>query len=345
MSERRGRRAAPTSNDVAKLAGVSQSTVSYVMSGKRSISAATRDRVLAAIEQLTYQPNAGARALRGRRTHVVALMVRLGESADPRDTVPYSDTIVEAARERDYDVVLITGDEGPDGLKRMAGRQNCDAFILMDIRSEDDRVATAAALDLPVVLVGTPADRSGLDAVDYDVPTAAAMLIDELADTGHRHAVLLGEAGAIPGEYWFVSAFHETCRARAAERGLDVTIVDPTRPGWAGITAVAPRLLEHRGDRLGLIARTPQATEWLLQLIQLHGLRPGTDVSVVGLCSDEAAEALDPPATSVSPQAREVARTAIDLLFDRINGTGPDPALHLIVPGALERRATTAFFA
>ncbi|MEU4601960.1 LacI family DNA-binding transcriptional regulator [Kribbella sp. NPDC023972] len=66
----------PTSKDVAALAGVSQSTVSYVLSGKRPISAETRQRVEDAIAELTYQPNAGARALRGRRTNVVALVVR-----------------------------------------------------------------------------------------------------------------------------------------------------------------------------------------------------------------------------------------------------------------------------
>jgi len=337
------RRAAPTSHDVARLAGVSQSTVSYVMTGKRSISPETRERVLAAIEQLTYQPNAGARALRGQRTQVIALMVRLGEHADPRDTVPYIDAVVEAARERDHDVVLVTGDEGPAALTRMAGRRNCDAFVLMDIRAEDDRIATAAGLEQPVVLIGTPADRGGLDAVDYNVPRAAAMLVDELADTGHRHAVLLGE-NALPGEYWFVSAFHDACRTRAAERGLDFAVVDPPRPGWAGVEAAAPRLLADRGDRLGLIARTPQATERLLLLARFHGLRPGEDVSVVGLCPDAAAEALDPPATGVSTQAREVSRKAVELLFARIDGTAAASALHLVAPGELRRRGSTAVF-
>ena len=64
-----------TSKDVARLAGVSQSTVSYVMNGNRPISDATRKRVLDAIEALTYQPNAGARALASQRTRVVGLMV------------------------------------------------------------------------------------------------------------------------------------------------------------------------------------------------------------------------------------------------------------------------------
>lgn len=346
MSERRELRAAPTSYDVAKLAGVSQSTVSYVMSGKRSISQATRDRVLAAIEELTFQPNAGARALRGRKTHVIALMVHLDERADPRDSIPYIDTVIETARGRDFDVVLITTDEGADGLKRMAGRRNCDAFVLMDIKDEDDRIETAAGLDLPVVLVGTPADRAGLDAVDFDSPQAAALMIDELADTGHERVVLVGEAGGVvPGEYWFISAFQDACRARAAERGLDFAVVDPARPGWVGINAIGPRLLGDRSRPLGLIGRTPQVTEWLLQLAQFHGLRPGVDLSILGMCANDVAASFDPPVSNVSAQAREVAKLAVEILFDRIEGADREPGLHLVAPTGLSRRATTARFA
>ena len=65
----------PTSKDVAEAAGVAQSTVSYVLSGKRPISEKTRKKVEAAIEQLTYQPNAGARALASRKTRVIGLVI------------------------------------------------------------------------------------------------------------------------------------------------------------------------------------------------------------------------------------------------------------------------------
>lgn len=61
----------PTSKDVAQAAGVAQSTVSYVLSGKRPISEKTRKKVEDAIQQLTYQPNAGARALASRKTRVI----------------------------------------------------------------------------------------------------------------------------------------------------------------------------------------------------------------------------------------------------------------------------------
>ena len=68
-----GRKKAPTSQDVARLAGVSQSTVSYVLTGSRPISEATRTRVEDAIAKLDYHPNSGARTLRSRRSGAAGL--------------------------------------------------------------------------------------------------------------------------------------------------------------------------------------------------------------------------------------------------------------------------------
>ena len=100
-----------TSKDVARLAGVSQSTVSYVMSGNRPISEATRGRVLEAIEALTYQPNAGARALASQRTRVVGVMVVPVHGPDldgvpDAGILPFIETIASSAR--DHDDVLVT---------------------------------------------------------------------------------------------------------------------------------------------------------------------------------------------------------------------------------------------
>src|SRR3954470_11569834 len=87
-----------TSKDVARIAGVSQSTVSYVMTGKRPISERTRQRVLAAMEELTYEPNAGARALAGRRTQVVGLVVPFQPRAGTAGLLPFIETIAACAR-------------------------------------------------------------------------------------------------------------------------------------------------------------------------------------------------------------------------------------------------------
>src|SRR3954469_7920768 len=188
--------AAFTSKDVARIAGVSQSTVSYVMTGKRPISKSTRQRVLAAMEELTYEPNAGARALAGRRTQVVGLVLPFQAPAVTAGLLPFIETIAAYARANDHEVLLVTADEGSAGLQRLAGRALCDAIIMMDIREQDERVPVAASLPIPVVLVGVPDDPAGLYCVDLDFEAAARMAIDELADTEHHEVVVVGYPSA-----------------------------------------------------------------------------------------------------------------------------------------------------
>src|SRR3954452_14312357 len=226
--------AAFTSKDVARIAGVSQSTVSYVMTGKRPISERTRRRVLAAMEQLTYEPNAGARALAGRRTQVVALVVPFGAGSEVAGLVPFIETIAGCARANDHEVLLVTADQGSAGLRRLAGRALCDAIIMMDIRKQDDRVPVAASLPVPVVLVGVPDDPAGLYCVDLDFEAAARMAVDELVDTRHDEAVVLGyPAATMERRVNFVGRFLRSALRQAQFRDLRMTVLEPVELGRA----------------------------------------------------------------------------------------------------------------
>src|SRR3954466_15858195 len=222
-----------TSKDVARIAGVSQSTVSYVMTGKRPISERTPQRVPAAMEELTYEPNAGARALAGRRTPVVGLLVPFQPRAGPAGLLPFLathrppragtagllpfiETIAACARANDHEVLLVTADEGSAGLRRLAGRALCDAIIMMDIQEQDERVPVAASLPIPVVLVGVPDDPADLYCVDLDFAAAARLAVDELADTRHDEAIVLGyPAGMMERGVNFVGRFLGAARRQA----------------------------------------------------------------------------------------------------------------------------------
>ncbi|MGW7170776.1 LacI family DNA-binding transcriptional regulator [Streptomyces sp. NPDC054884] len=342
--DRRNGRSAPTSRDVAALAGVAQSTVSAVMSGKRAVSAETRARVERAMRELRYQPNAGARTLRTAKTNVIALIVHLGPKADAVESVPYIDTIIEEARRHDYEVVLSTVREGPDGITRLAGRSICDAFVIMDIQLDDDRVPAAHELDLPVVLVGRPKDPQGLDVVDFNTRGSAELLVDELAITGHRHIAVLGEPGDEQERFQFVLDFYDAAADRAALHGIELTVVPRPFDGWDGIATCADQLLTHRDDRLGLITRTPRATEWLVRLLHDRQLTPGQDVSLAGFCTDDTALSYARPITNVSPRPRAVSSLAMRLLLERLEGADGPPRLELVQPEGLVRRATTALF-
>ncbi len=332
-----------TSKDVARLAGVSQSTVSYVMSGKRPISEATRRKVLDAIEGLTYEPNAGARALASRRTSVIGLVVPFHRGSDAAGLLPFIETIASSARSRDHEVLLVTADEGSAGLRRLAGRALCDAIVMMDIEAHDERVPVAASLRVPVVLVGVPENPQGLRCVDLDFRLAGELAVDELARTGHDRLICLGYPAEVMGrDLNYVRRFMDAVQERADHHRLPYEVIAPVEAGRAGAAVAVDRVLESHGrGRLGVIVPASMVVEPVLHGLHARGIAPGRDISVIGVCTDAAAQDTEPPVSNVSLEPRDVSRRAMTALFWLLETTvaSPPPMIDLVVP-RLTRRDT-----
>ncbi len=332
-----------TSKDVARVAGVSQSTVSYVMSGRRPISEETRRRVEAAIEELTYQPNAGARALASQRTQVVGLVVPFEPNDDTSGLLPFIETITACAREQDHDVLLVTADEGAAGLQRLAGRSLCDAIVLMDIGAVDGRIPIARSLRVPVILIGVPDDPSGVHCVDVDFELAGHLAVAELAACGHERVVVIGHSpNTVARRVNYVGRFERGARAAAAELGIRFEIIAPVPPGRAGAAAAVAATLEPSGPRPGIAVPNTRAIQHVLLELQDQGLRVGEDISVVGLSPDAVAESTVPPVTNVSLEPRDVSRRAMEILFNLLDRTASPPTeqVELVAP-RLTHRSTT----
>jgi DNA-binding LacI/PurR family transcriptional regulator len=333
-----------TSRDVARLAGVSQSTVSYVLTGRRPISAETRRRVESAIAELAFQPNAGARALKSQRTQVIGLVVPFGAGTDTSGLLPFIETIANCARERDHDVLLVTRDEGSAGLTRLASRSLCDAIVLMDIEEHDARIPVAAALGVPVILIGLPAEPLGLPCVDLDFEQAGRLAVEHLVETGHDRIVLLGHPrAAVAREVNFIGRFRRAAVATAARHGVPCTVVDRPERGPAGLTAALDEALTTgTGGRFGMVVPDTEAVQPVLQELTARGHVPGRDLSVVGLCPDALAEDLTPPVTNVSLEPRDVSRRAMRTLFRLLDREHAAPAVpvELISPRLTRRRTT-----
>ena len=337
-----------TSKDVARLAGVSQSTVSYVMSGNRPISESTRRRVLEAIEALTYQPNAGARALASQRTRVIGLMVVPvhGPGLDgvpDAGALPFIETIASSAREHDHDVLLVTSDEGSAGLRRLAGRSLCDALVLMDIEARDERVPVAASLPVPVILIGVPEDPAGLSCVDLDHRLAARTAVDELAAAGHDRLVIMGyPAELIDRDLNYVRRFLDAARETADRFGLPYELISPVEARRDSAQAAVDRALAGGpAGRVGIIVPNSPALQPILNALQRRGAVPGRDVSLVALCTDVVAEQAEPPLTNLSIEPRDVSLRAMETLFRLLepSSAGAPPAVDLLPPRLTRRES------
>lgn len=139
---------------MAALAGVAQSTVSYVMSGNRPISQKTRDKVEKAMRELGYVPDAHARAMISNRSHIIGLLTETTETTQGAELFPILRAIRATAKEHGYDLILMSSTGTTEDLAdmRRLGKGNLvDAFIMLDIRHHDGRLKSAMKLGLPIV--------------------------------------------------------------------------------------------------------------------------------------------------------------------------------------------------
>lgn len=328
-----------TSKDVARLAGVSQSTVSYVMSGKRSISAETLQRVEEAMAALSYQPHAGARALSGKRTNTIAVVMPFASAYGAGQLMAFVEEFVLAARKHDCDVLLVTAEEGIDGLRRVTGRSLCDAAVVMQVAAQDERAEIARSLDFPIMFIGVPDDPRGLACVDFDFEEAGRLLVRELVALGNTHVSVLGwNADSVARNYNYIHRFSQAVHSAAEQSGVGVS--------WHMAPAemsFSEQVDEQKGSaadaRTGFILASglPGGMRALIGA----DLLPGKDVDVVGLCTESEAEDQAVPLTAVSTQPRDVSRRVAAQLFGLIEqGVSAEAGVDL-VPARLTRRAST----
>lgn len=326
--------------DVARHAGVSPSTVSYALSGKRPISEETRRRVEEAVRLLGYRPHAGARALAGRRSNVLALVVPLRAGINVPVVMKFAVSVVTTARRYDHDVLLLTQEEGEEGLRRVADTALVDALIVMDVQLHDPRLPLLRDLDRPSVMIGFPAESAGLTCIDLDFKAAGEACVEHLARLGHRTVALVGSP---PEVYVRQTAFAQRVVqgfTAAADRGRLSSSVHPCEASPAAARAVAEQLLREQPALTGVVVHNEAILEPLIDAFEQLGLRVPADLSITAICPDELAESLRIPVTSIALPSAEVGSRAVELLMRKLDGKDAPEAT--LLPPTMTERASTA---
>ncbi|MFI9807965.1 LacI family DNA-binding transcriptional regulator [Streptomyces sp. NPDC052301] len=310
--------------EAAQPAGVSASTVSQVLSGKRSVSTTTRQRVEQSIREVGYHPNAGARALAGKRSNIIALMTPLRTDMYVPVMMEIAIAVTPTARTHGYDVLLLTGEEGPDAVRRVTGSGLADAMILMDVELEDERLPLLRDTDQPSVLIGLHADTTGLTCVDVDWSATGALCVEHLAGLGHRDIAVIGEAPAVHERHTgFAERTRDGLRSRARASGVRV-LHRPCEGGYDARALTLARVFDERPGATGFVVRNESAVEPLLAPLRQQGRAAPEDVSVVAICPDQVAVQASVRPTSVAVPAQKMGRHAVEHLMAKLDARGSD---------------------
>ena len=300
-----------TSVDVARHAGVSQSTVSLVFSGKGRgrVSEATQERVRRCARELGYRPNVAAQALRLGTSRAVALLV-------PDVTNPFFSRVLRgaqrAAAAAGYTVALVdtANDRRWEAQSFEALRAGpVDGYLLFEVSSPD-----ALGPDVPVVLM--EAEGPGKPSVRFDAEGGAAAAFEHLVELGHRRIGHLAAAFDAP-------TFH--LREAARRRVLAEAGIDPD----AQPRAMTPIAIDDARDvGLRLLGEEPTAVmcdddiigAGLYLAARERGLEIPGDLSVIGFDDMDFARVLSPPLTTVALDAELLGASSFELLEQRMSG-------------------------
>jgi len=338
MSNRKASTAA-TISDVAREAGVSTSTVSYVMSGNRPISKETREIVEAAMRRLKYSPRSSARALASSRSNVLGLVVPLRADVNVGVVMQFVTAVVTTARRFNQDVLLLTQDDS-GSIERVTSQSMVDGLVMMDIEARDPRIPLLAKLDKPAVLIGMPDDPRGLSCVDFDFAGASRTAVRHLAELGHKGIAFIGSPPA--------SLRRHATYADRALRGFEDAC------GTLGISHVSvaceadPEDLAKALDRVfgspepitALLVHNEGLLPILRENLEAHGRFVPQDVSVVVIAPSDVARAAFRPWTAVSIPAMDIGRAAVEMVMDRLSLARP--AEQRLIAPTLTEGATTA---
>lgn len=325
-----------TSKDVARLAGVSQATVSRAMTPNSGVAASTRARVLSAIEALNYVPHAGATAMKTRSSNVIGVVV-----ADLTNPF-YPELLDELTRTiaRDgYRVVVWNATDSSHGDALKAIREHAiDGVVFTTATRESVELKAAVERESPIVLINRSVDGIECDQVVSNNRVGGAMVAEYLVESGRTHAAFIGgdpsaRTSLDRGE-GFVSRMSALGHPVPDELRFNANF---THDGSFEVTAA---LLDSPAPPRALFCANDYMAFGAMDAIRARGLSVPHDCWVIGYDDVDMAAWPSFDLTTVRQPSRQMAAAGAALLIKRIKA--PDrPAEHIEYPCELIIRGST----
>ncbi|MBS2966087.1 LacI family DNA-binding transcriptional regulator [Actinocrinis puniceicyclus] len=332
--------------EIARRSGVSRSTVSYALSGKRTVSEATRRRIQEVIDELDYRPNAAARALKEGRTRTLGLVIPPAGGRLTYMQLEFVASVLEAAARVDLDVLLSpSGGDHDRSFERIVSGRRVDGVIVMEIRLEDPRVTRLQKAGMPFVTIGHTAQPHETCWVDVDYATLISRCVYHLADLGHHHIALINRsaellaAGYGPG-HRAREGFTAAVEQRAVT-GVEFCCADDAPAG----EACMEQILDAHPEITAVATINEAALPGVQRALERAGLDVPGRFSIAGVAAKHWAEEFRPQLTAADVPALEMGSLAVDLLIERIAEPNAAPKHRLLAPPISLRSSTAPAFA
>ena len=311
----------PNMSELAKIAGVSVSTVSRALAGSEAINIDTRTRIAALANEHGFEANRLARNLRMQRTEAIGVIIPLGHQADQPLTDPFFLTMIghlaDALSDRGYDMLLkriVPGDERWLDRIMMAG--TIDGAIIIGQSNQEATIDRVAQRYPKIVVWGAALPDQHYVCVGSDNRLGGAIATQHLIDQGRRRLLFLGDSAA-PEIAEREAGFRATCDA--AGIGPDAHSL---RVGLVGDSAYQQVLaaIERDRDVDGIFAASDVIAIAAIRALHASGRRVPEDVAVIGFDDVPIAEHLIPALTTVRQDVAQGAELLVSKLFELLKG-------------------------
>lgn len=322
-----------TLKEVAQLAGVSISTTSRALSGHSAITKKTAARVRAAAAELSYQPNAQARALRASRTSTIGLTI-------PSVVNPYFAELAAAvqrvAREASLSTILFISEEDPEELAkalRVLAGHRVDGLLVVPHEENREQLLELKNLGIPLVLVDRGLPETEIPAVTSDPAGGITAAVRHLQERSHLPiGYLSGPMDTSTGRER-LAAFHAACHSAGLPEQPVYAGGYEQREGYEGT-----RKLLDQGVR-SILAGDTMMSIGALEACHELGLHVGRDVALVGFDDHPVFQLQPAPLSVIDQHVTELGIRAFEVLQQLMSGDTPPDSLRL--PTRLKIRAST----
>jgi DNA-binding LacI/PurR family transcriptional regulator len=322
--------------DIARLAGVSVSTVSRVLNGSPLIGKETRDRVEDLARSLDYSINVSAQNLRLKQNRTIAVVIPYDTVSRQHISDPFFlamvGSLADALTERGFDMLLSRVDaESLDSAARVISSGVAIGVILIGQWRHHDQLNQLAARNVPIVVWGTQIPQQLYCTVGGDNVAGGSLATQHLLDQGLRRIVFVGDP-QLPEVAYRYRGYTERLKAAgiAQDPKLLVNVPFDADQARAGIT----RLCEHGIEFDAVFACSDVLASASMQVLHLFGRNVPEDVAVVGYDDIEWASHSNPPLTTVRQPIARAGVELVDALLRIIDGEAVPPrtlAVELVV--------------